>query len=97
VCGPAVLQHLCQQVKIDRNDQSWKYCRDLQRPCGILNSEAVDGSIEWEQYPDDVKDNIRELWTTVSARASHLIIFLDQALDALEGDAEKNPSAGGAD
>jgi hypothetical protein len=118
----------------------------LQRLLGILNSKAVDGSIEWkkptsdelfstsvarfsftiamghsddidsfifgmydprgvlvslvttadEQYPDDVKDNIRELWTTVSARASHLIIFLDQALNALEGDAEKNPSAGGA-
>jgi hypothetical protein len=38
-----------------------------------------------EQYPRDIRDNIRELWVTVSTRASHLIRFLDQALNALEG------------
>jgi hypothetical protein len=39
-----------------------------------------------EQYPEDVKDNIRKLWTTVSTRASHLVRFLDQALNALENE-----------
>jgi hypothetical protein len=37
-----------------------------------------------ERYPEGVRDQVRELWTTVSARASYLVSFLDQALNALD-------------
>jgi hypothetical protein len=37
-----------------------------------------------KRYPEGVRDQIQELWTTVSARASYLVSFLDQALNALD-------------
>jgi hypothetical protein len=49
---------------------------------GILVSRVTSTD---EQYAESVQDKIRELWTTVSARASHLVSFLDQALSTLDG------------
>jgi hypothetical protein len=49
---------------------------------GILVSRVTSTD---EQYPESVQDKIRELWNTVSARASHLVGFLDQALNTLDG------------
>ncbi len=37
-----------------------------------------------ERYPENIRDKIGVPWNIVSARASHLVSFLDQALDALE-------------
>ena len=50
---------------------------------GVLVSRVASAD---EQYSEAVQEKIRELWTTVSARASHLVSFLDQALNALEDD-----------
>lgn len=50
---------------------------------GVLVSRVTSAD---EQYPEAVQEKIRELWTTVSTRASHLVSFLDQALNALEDD-----------
>jgi hypothetical protein len=59
---------------------------DIYDPRGALAARITTTD---EQYPESIREAIRTLWNIVSARASHLVSVLDQALDALE---QRSPS-----
>jgi hypothetical protein len=62
-------------------DSSGVFSFGMYDSSGVLVSRVTNTN---EEYPENIRDGIQKLWTTVSARASHLINFLDQALNALE-------------